>query len=361
MKSFKVFGFLIILMLIFISACRHPSLEQAIIDFNDSRNDKAYESVKKAVAAVPEDPEAWFYYGRIAGKMGKYQEMMDAFNKSLALKPTHKDDIESDKAQYFSKTYNGAVQTYNGYLKIEDKESENAIKALNSVIDDFKKALIIKKDYQATRLIAISYGYLNDEENQLKNLIFATEIAPDTALSWLELGLYYRTKKDYNNALENFKKAIKVDPKNISANTMYAEVLDFSGKKDEAIDAYKKAIEINPEEKAIPFNLGLLLYKEATNDNIEEQEKMEYLGEASKYFEIVYNLDPEFKEIYDLFGITLIHLKKFEEAEKLLLEGIKYFPEAPSIWTNLSVVYANLGKKDLANDAAKKAKELANE
>lgn len=361
MKSFKVFGVLIILLLIFISACRHPSLEQAIIDHNENRNDQAYAAVKKAVKAVPEDPEAWYYYGVIAGKKGEYQEMVDAFDKSLSLKPTFKDQIESTRATYFSKSYNGAVQTYNSYLKMEDKESENATKALNSIIKDFKKSLIIKNDYQATRLTAVAYGNLNDEENQLKNLIRAAEIAPDTALSWLELGFFYRNKKDYDKAAENFKKAIEVDPQNTNAITMYAEVLDFSGKKDEAIEAYKNAIQINPEEKAIPFNLGLLLYKEATNDNIEEQEKMKYLGEAAIYFDMVYNLDPEFKEIYDLYGVTLILLKKFDTAEKLLLEGSKYFPEAASIWGNLSVVYANLGKKDEANEAADKSKELSKE
>jgi len=242
---------------------------------------------------------------------------------------------------------------------MDEKDGENATKVLNSIIDEFKKSLIIKKDYQATRLIAIAYGYLNDEENQLKNLTWSTEIAPDTALAWIELGFFYRNKKDYKKAAEYFQKAIEVDPKNINANTMYAECLDFDGRKNEAIEQYKKAIDLNPEEKAIPFNLGLLLYKESTKDNIEEPEKMKYLGDAATYFEMVYNLDPEFKEIYDLYGLVLIYQKKYEIAETLLLEGIKYFPDAPSIWTNLSVVYANLGKKDQANEAAKKAKELA--
>ena len=361
MKNLKLFGILIILLLIFISACRHPSLEQAIIDYNQNRNEQAYESVKNAVKAVPEDAEAWFYYGEIAGKMDKYQEMMDAFNKSLALSPTYKDQINSSKSSYFSKTYNAAVQTYNGYINIENKEGENAVKALNSVIEDFRKALIIKDDFQATRLISIAYDYLDDEENQIKYLTKATEISPDTALAWIDLGIFYRNKKDYEKATENFKKALEAEPENINANTMYAEVLDFSGKKEEAKEAYKKAIELNPEEKAIPYNLGLVYYKDAVGDDVDEKQKMEALGEAATYFDIVYNLDPEFKGIYDIYGLTLIYLKRFEDAETLLQEGSKYFPDAASIWTNLSVVYANLGKKTEANEAAKKATDLANE
>ncbi len=361
MKSFKVFGVLIILLLIFISACRPPSLEQAIIDLNGGRVDQAFQSAQKAVSVAPENAEAWYYYGKIAGKKDDYKIMMEAYEKSLALKPTHKDDIEADKAQYFSKTYNGAVQIYNSYLKMEDKAGESGAKTLKNIIESFNKALIIKDDYQATRLIAISYGYLMDEENQINNLIRATEIAPDTALSWLELGYFYRNKKEYDKAEESFKKAIEVDPQNVNANTMLAEVLDFDGKKDEAIVQYKKAIEINSEEKAIPFNLGLLFYKESNADGLEETEKSKHLGDAATYFEMVYNLDPEFKEIYDLYSVTLIHLKRFEDAEQLLEEGVKYFPDAPSIWTNLSVVYANLGKTEKAKEAAKRATELAKE
>jgi len=361
MKNLKLLGVLIILLLIFISACRHPSLEQAIIDHNQNRNDQAYESVKNAVQAVPEDPEAWFYYGEIAGKMDKFQEMMDGYNKSLELSSTYKDQINSSKSSYFSKTYNAAVQTYNGYINIEDKESEDAAKALNSVIEDFSKALIIKDDFQATRLISIAYDYLDDEENQLKYLNQATKISPDTALGWIDLGIFYRNKKDYDKATENFKKALEAEPENINANTMYAEVLDFSGKKEEAKEAYKKAIELNPEEKAIPYNLGLVYYKDAVGDDVDEKQKMEALGEAAVYFEIVYDLDPEFKGIYDIYGLTLIHLKRFEDAEQLLEEGVKYFPDAPSIWTNLYVAYANLGKTKEAKEAEKIAKELSNE
>lgn len=362
MKSLRSYVILTALSLIFVSAaCRPPFLEQAIIDYNGGRIDQAYESAKKVETLAPDNPEAWYYYGKIAGEKGDYKKMIDAFDKSLSLKPDFESNIKADKSQHFSKTYNSAVQTYNGYVKLEDKESEEAKKALKSVIVDFNNALIIKDDFQACKLIALSYGYLGDEENQLKYLIKETEIAPDTAASWIDLGFYYRSKKEYGKAIEYFKKALEADPQSINANTMLAECFDFDGKKEEAIEQYKKAIEINPEEKAIPFNLGLLYYKQSTAENVEESKKMELLGEAAIYFEKVYNIDPEFKEIYDLFGLTLIHLKKFEKAKSILEEGSKYFPDAASIWSNLSYAYANLGKKNEAEEAAKRAKELANE
>jgi tetratricopeptide (TPR) repeat protein len=346
--------------IILLAACRDPSLEQAVIDYNQGRNDLAWASVQKAVKKVPQDPEAWYYYGEIAGKEGEIKEMIDAFDKSLALENTFQIQIQDTKNRYFTKFYNSAVQTYNSYLKMEDKDSENGKKALDSMIKEFNKSILIKNEYQAIRLIGVAYNYLNEEVNHLKYLLLASETKPDTAMAWIELGFFYRNKKEHEKAADYFKKALDVDPQNISANTMYAECLDFSGKKDEAIKAYQHAIKLNPEEKAIPFNLGLLLYKEANKENMEESERKELLGKAASNFELVYNLDPEFREIYDLYGPVLINLKEYDKAEQILFEGTKYFPDAASIWTNLSIVYANQSKKDKANEAAKRAKELAN-
>lgn len=359
MKKSYLLLMMTLALIILLAACRDPSLEQAIIDYKGSRWDQAYASIKKAVEKVPQDPEAWYYYGEIAGQKGDIKEMVEGFDKSLALKNTFEVQIQNANNRYFAKFYNNGVQSYNSFLKLEDKESESGTKVLNKMIKEFQNALLIRDDFQANRLTSIAYNSLNDNENRLKYLLLASESNPDTALGWVELGFYYRNLKDYEKAIEYFEKAIDVDPANTNALTLYAECFDFAGRKEEAIAAYNKAIEFNPEEKAIPFNLGLLLYKEANRENIESDERMNYLGKAELNFRKVYDLDPEFREIYDLYGPVLIYLKMYDEAELVLLEGIRYFPDSPSIWTNLSIVYANQGNKDKANDAAKRAKELA--
>ena len=361
MKKSYVLLIMALSLIILLAACRDPSLEQAIIDYKGSRWDQAWTSVKKAVEKVPQDPEAWYYYGEIAGQKGDIKEMMNGFDKSLALKNTFEAQITDAKNRYFAKFYNSGVQTYNNFIKIEDKEGESATKILNKMIGEFQNAILIKNDFQANRLISIAYNGLNDDENRLKYLKAATESNPDTALGWVDLGFYYRTLKNYDKAIEYFKKALEVEPKNTNALTLHAECLDFSGKKDEAIAAYKTAVEANPDEKAIPFNLGLLLYKEANLDKIDPEERIKYLEESEIYFSKVYDLDPEFREIYDLYGPVLIYLKKFDVAEQVLLEGTKYFPDSPSIWTNLMIAYANQdGKVDKAKEAEKRAKELSN-
>ena len=162
-------------LIILLAACRDPSLEQAIIDYKGSRWDQAYASIKKAVEKVPQDPEAWYYYGEIAGQKGDIKEMVEGFDKSLALKNTFEPNITNAKNRYFAKFYNSGVQSYNSFIKLEDKESESGTKILNKMVKEFQNALLIKDDFQANRLTSIAYNSLNDNENRLKYLLLASE------------------------------------------------------------------------------------------------------------------------------------------------------------------------------------------
>lgn len=358
MKQLLIKSGLLLGLVLLLAACRPPSLEQAIIDYNGGRYDIAFESAKKATEKFPQNAEAWYYLGEIYGKKGNVEEMVAAFDKSLALENKYEPQIKRAKMAHFTQNYNNAIQYYNSYVKLEDKESEKAKKALEGTISSFEKSLQIKSDYQAYRLIAISYLNLGDDTNNLKYLKKAAVAEPDTAQAWVELGYYYFQKKDYVKAAENFKKGTEVDPKNTECATMYAQSLDFGDRKQEAIEAYKKAIETNPEEKAIPFNLGLLIYKEARNDGVSDEQKASMLKEAAKYFNSALSLDSSIKEIYDILGAIYIELEDYTAGEDLLKKGLELFPDSATIWSNLSVIYAKQNKLKEAREAYKKAEQL---
>jgi len=359
MKKFYLAGLLITLYLsMTVSSCRRPEVEGAIVHFNAGRDDQAYELLIKATQTGPTDPEAWYYLGRIQGKKGMVQEMMDSFSKSLSLAKTFQNEIELEKNTYFGNFYNAGVAAYNSFIKIEDRESEPARKTLNAVIENFSKAKIIKNDFSATRLIAIAYGNLKDPVNELKYLEEAANIAPDTLVAWMGLGYYYMIQKDYVKAAENFKKGLDIEPNDVEAWTLYAQNLDFGDKKQEAIAAYKVAIEKNPEERAIPFNLGLLLNKMANAVEDDDAKKNAFYDEAIIYFAKAKELDPELKDAYDLLSALLLQRGRYPEAEALLKEGLQRFPESSSIWQNWAFLLARQGKRVEAEKAMERSKQL---
>jgi tetratricopeptide (TPR) repeat protein len=332
MKLYNILLILIIFSLSFvINACRPPELEQAVIDYNGGRFDNAYEEVLIATEKYPDNEEAWYYLGELQGRKGQLKEMMESFDKSLALKDTYANEIALAKKNYFSKFYNDAVSAYNAMIKIEDKESPAAIEKIDLIIDNFGKVLTVQNDYMANRLVSVAYQFKNDDENRLKYLQAAADAQPDTVLAWIDLGYYYQGKKDFMKAAEQFKKGSEVDPTNSECIIRYAESLDLAEARDEAIVAYKEAFEKIPNEKAVPFNLGLLLFKQANTVEGDDAKKNVIMEDAVFYFKKANEIDPEIKEVYDLLGTLLIQLEKYSEAQDLLARGVQYFPDSSSV------------------------------
>jgi tetratricopeptide (TPR) repeat protein len=357
-KIYFLFAALILSVSVLVTSCRPPWLEGAIVHFNAGREDTAYKLLEDGTKKEPNNEEAWYYLGRVQGKKGMLKEMMESFDKSLSIKNTYAGAIELEKTSYFNKSFNDGVTAYNSFIKIEDRESEAALKAANSIIANFEKANMIKKDFSSTRLIAFAYQYLDDSENELKYLESAAEIEPDTVLIWVELGFYHMQKKDYNKAIEMFEKGLGIEPNDVECLTLRAQCLDFADRKEEAVEAYKNAIEKNPEEKAIPFNLGLILHKMGNAaENDPEKQKALY-AEAVTYFLRVHELDPELKENYDLCSTLMLQLQQYKQAEELLKDGLQRFPESASIWQNWSYLQARLGNTEEAKKAYERSKQL---
>jgi tetratricopeptide (TPR) repeat protein len=359
-QLYLLFSMLTIIIAMLFSGCRPPELEGAIVHFKAGRDDQAYDLAKEATQKYPDNPEAWYYLGEIEGKKNMVEEMVQSFDKSLSLSDTYKKDIEQVKQSYFGKYYNDGVNAYNTFIKLQDREGDDAKKQLNNVIDNFKKALYIRNDFMANRLIAVAYQNLGDDEKNLQYLMAAKDAAPDTILGYVELGYYYSRKKEFSEAATWFKKGLDKDPKNVECMTLYAQNLDFADRKDEAIAAYKEAIKLNPEEKAIPFNLGLLLNKEA-NATDDEAKKKELMSEAVVYFQKAYELDPGLKDTYDILSTLLLQLERYQEAEAILKEGIERWPDSASMWQNLSFLYAKQGNKAKAEEYYEKSKQLRGE
>ena len=353
-----IFTLLFFTIALMVTSCRPPELEQAVIDYNGGRYDNAYEEVLSATEKYPDNEEAWYYLGEIQGKKGQIKEMVESFNKSLELKNTFQAEIDLAKRAYFGKFYNDGVSAYNSMIQIEDKKSEAAVKKLNQVISDFQNVLFIENDYMANRLISISYQFLEDDENSLKYLFAAAEAKPDTVMAYIDLGYHFQRKQEFLKAAEQFKKGIEVEPKNEECLIRYAESLDMGEKKDEAVAAYKAAIEVTPNEKAIPFNLGLLLFKQSNAIEDDEAGRKAKMEEAIFYFEKAREIDPKIKEVYDLLGTLLLQLGQYDKARAILEQGVELFPDSATVWQNLSFLYAKLGEKDKAEEAFEKSKQL---
>jgi len=359
MKKFLFVLVTSLLVLSMLVSCRPPELEGAFVDYNAGRYDNALKLAKEATEKYPANAEAWYLLGQIQGKKSNFAEMVDAFDKSIQVGPAHKTAIENEKMYYFQTKFNDAVAKYNAFTKVEDQSSEKAIKVLKNAITDFKNAITIqKKDYGAHRLIAISNNILGNKEEALTYYTKLTEMYPDTVGSWLDLGIHHYNVQDFEKSIPSLKKAANLDPNNPEPITYLAQSYDFSQQRELAIESYSKAIDVNPEEKALPFNLGLLYIKIANDSTTSGELQKEYLNKSIANFGRVVELDSEIKEAHQLKSTAEIRLEKWEEGKATLLKGLELFPNDADMWNNIGVCYARLNMKTEAEEAFDKAKEL---
>ena len=87
----------------------------------------------------------------------------------------------------------------------------------------------------------------------------ATLANPSLKDGWYDLGLAYAGASNHAEAIGAFRKQIELDPNHKRANGDLAMELQQTGKTDEAIAAYRKQLETAPYDKMMLKNLGLLL------------------------------------------------------------------------------------------------------
>lgn len=119
---------------------------------------------------------------------------------------------------------------------------------------------------------------------------------------------YYLNVKDYDNALTTIEQAIQSDPENSQYYVIRGVLKDNMEKRAEALEDFRKAVELDPKNAQAQFNYGRAIYLEAfaLNDNapttqaeynIYLQEKVVPLfRQAVDILEEAYNLNPDNKE-----------------------------------------------------------------
>lgn len=73
-----------------------------------------------------------------------------------------------------------------------------------------------------------------------------TDIAPDDAEAWHQRAIVSFMQKDNRRALGELRRALSIDPRHYKAIRDLGMVLQRSGDKKGALDAYRQALEINP-------------------------------------------------------------------------------------------------------------------
>ncbi|MGB9596924.1 MAG: tetratricopeptide repeat protein, partial [Candidatus Poribacteria bacterium] len=256
----------------------------------------------------------------------------------------------------------------------------------------------IKGEYENALKKLLAGAYINPNDNNIK--WFITHIEKQMGMSeqelldrvkannkdvdaLIKLGTVYQNQGQIDKAIEQFKKAIEIDPDSMLAHSNLAYIYEGQGKLDEAIAEFKELLRIKPDFPQIHVGLGLLYDAQGkVDDAIVEMNKaiqldpkttVAYinlgvlyrkkgmLDEAIGQFKKLLEMQPDTAIYHGVLGDLYREKGDFDKAEaefKLALKLDPSMEKEPNFVASIALVYYGKGMYDSAEKEMSKAISL---
>jgi serine/threonine protein kinase/Flp pilus assembly protein TadD len=155
----------------------------------------------------------------------------------------------------------------------------------------------------------------------------AEGLNPDSARVRLADGLLNQTAGQYEKALDDYRRALDLEPRSVDALLGIAGVYDKFDMPDRAVEAYNRAIHLDPGYYW-PYEVqGVFFYRRGR------------YPEAAEQFQQVIERAPGMFKPYSNLGAALMDLGKYDEAEQSLVQSLKLRETAPAL-NNMGAIRA---------------------
>ncbi len=184
--------------------------------------------------------------------------------------------------------------------------------------------------------------------NALKALEHATFFGPNSVVSFDAVSLNISAdqlyqKGEIQGAIEEFKKALLLDPSNVNVHNSLGVCYGVLGAYEKAIKSFEEAIRLDSKEVMATYNVGL------ANSLINNKDK------ALEYFLKADSIGEELFEVAFQTGRLYLEKGQFKIGRKFLEKAVRLRPESGAAFRYLGECYAAINMTDEAVSAYKKA------
>jgi tetratricopeptide (TPR) repeat protein len=209
---------------------------------------------------------------------------------------------------------------------IKDKISSKSITAIKeSGLEDYMNTAMYWNTLGSTYYKSGKY------EEAIESYKQAIRIDPDYAMAHYNLGLAYVESGKYKEAIESYKQALRIDPDSAIAHYNLGVAYGESGKYKEAIESYKQVVRIDPDYADAHCNLGVAYYESGMNK------------EAIEAFKQVVRIDPDDAEVHYCLGVAYGESGKYKEAIESYKQVVRIDPDYADAHCNLGLAYYESG------------------
>jgi arylsulfatase A-like enzyme/Flp pilus assembly protein TadD len=294
--------------------------------------DEAVRTIEAIIADDPTISNAYFSLGNVLYKGRRFEEAIDAFNKSLALKP---DD---------SFTVINVANCYQAMGRFDDGEK--------FVLDYLARGF---KDSQLLFLLGNLKVHHGQPEKAIPYFERTLEENPRSASAHNALAAVYINRDggsgDLAEAEEHLDAAMAINPTLMSVRYNMAQLREKQGRLAEAAELYRQEIQDAPKSYKALYNLSRVCRLMGRED--EEYDALRKTIEVEPDFPIAY------------FYLARIHLRRgtgYEEAIGLALKGIELKPapaDLPLGYFLLADLYNRTGDLARSEENARKGQTAA--
>jgi len=269
------------------------------------RSDLASKAIEEYRMAIEADPTSSYLTSGLAELYAKTGRIRDAVLEAQDILKRDPNNLEAHKLlgriylrsmgdmQSGSQSQNVlklAIEQYEQIVKLESDQSNlvddhlllGRLYRLNNDLEkaesEFKTAVKMQPDSEEA---VTTLAYLYNEEGDSTRAVQALNSIPDASRSaklYSALGYTYEQQKQYKNAIDAYRKAIELDRDNLDAIRGLAQNLLNDGQSDAALEQYKIIADANPEDAQTYLRIAEIYRKsgkfDAAMDNLKKAESM---------------------------------------------------------------------------------------
>ncbi|MFQ5456152.1 MAG: tetratricopeptide repeat protein [Nitrospirota bacterium] len=209
--------------------------------------------------------------------------------------------------------------------------------------DNFKKT-------PTSWFVNYNLGVTLSDLGKIKEAIYyykkALQINPTDVSTYINFGYNLEQLGKVDEAIYYYKKALQINPDYAKAHNNLGNALFETGKVDKAIYYYKKALQINPDYAKAHNNLGNALLETGKVD------------EAIYYYKKALQINPDYAEAYNNLGNALFETGKVDKAIYYYKKALQINPDFEEAYANIGVILESQGERDKAIYYYKKALQI---
>jgi tetratricopeptide (TPR) repeat protein len=317
-----------------------PQLTQAEAAIEKKDYASAQPLLEKVVEANPNNYQAWFDLGFVLHALGKIEESIAAYRKSVAAKP---DVFESN---------------LNLGLTLAQSGSPEAEKYLRAATGLKPTSHVEEGQFRAWLSLAHLLETSKPDE-AIEAYRRAQALQPKDPEPHLAAGLLFEKLNELKNAEQEYEQALKLDPVSIEAITALANAYMRERQFPQAEQMLRQVAAAHPNDGVVRIQLGRVLAAENKNDDAiaelqaglaltpgdesAQRDLADLYASSGSYDKagIMYQslLDANAKDpvLHDDFGKVLLKQRKFPEAQQEFMLAVQLKPDFGIAWGDLAV------------------------